>query len=80
EIIMLASSTLPRGSYQHGNHEQLGAPIDAENFYVALYDRQSGKITYPYYIDRFDHEEMVHETIEFLDAERMSLSGYVLST
>ncbi|MBC8881397.1 MULTISPECIES: bifunctional diguanylate cyclase/phosphodiesterase [Pseudomonas] len=80
EISLLASSTLDRGAFLQGIHEQLGALIDAENFYVALYDRQSGKITYPYYIDRFDDEAMAHETFEFIDADRMSLTGYVLSS
>ncbi|KPC46340.1 GAF-like protein domain/GGDEF domain/EAL domain protein [Pseudomonas amygdali pv. morsprunorum] len=80
EISLLASSTLDRGAFLQGIHEQLSALIDAENFYVALYDQQSRKITYPYYIDRFDDEAMGHETFEFIDADRMSLTGYVLST
>ncbi|MCF5284561.1 GAF domain-containing protein, partial [Pseudomonas syringae] len=80
EISLLASTTLDRGAFLQGIHEQLGTLIDAENFYVALYDRQSGKITYPYYIDRFDDEAMAHETFEFIDADRMSLTGYVLSS
>lgn len=80
EISLLASSTLDRGPFLQGIHEQLGTLIDAENFYVALYDRQSGKITYPYYIDRFDDEAMAQEAFEFIDADRMSLTGYVLSS
>ncbi|MCF5394990.1 diguanylate cyclase, partial [Pseudomonas syringae] len=80
EISLLASTTLDRGAFLQGIHEQLGTLIDAENFYVALYDRQSGKITYPYYIDCFDDEAMAHETFEFIDADRMSLTGYVLSS
>ncbi|MBI6783764.1 EAL domain-containing protein [Pseudomonas syringae] len=80
EISLLASTTLDRSAFLQGIHEQLGTLIDAENFYVALYDRQSGKITYPYYIDRFDDEAMAHETFEFIDADRMSLTGYVLSS
>ncbi|WP_232917412.1 GAF domain-containing protein, partial [Pseudomonas syringae] len=80
EISLLASTTLDRSAFLQGIHEQLGTLIDAENFYVALYDRQSGKITYPYYIDRFDGEAMAHETFEFIDADRMSLTRYVLSS
>ncbi|PBQ04174.1 bifunctional diguanylate cyclase/phosphodiesterase [Pseudomonas congelans] len=80
EISLLASSTLDRGAFLQGIHEQLGTLIDAENFYVALYDRQSGKITYPYYIDRFDDEAMAQEAFEFIDADRISLTGYVLSS
>ncbi|EPN47068.1 hypothetical protein A244_21566, partial [Pseudomonas syringae pv. actinidiae ICMP 18807] len=80
EISLLASSTLDRGAFLRGIHEQLGTLIDAENFYVALYDQQSGKITYPYYIDRFDDEAMAHEAFEFINTDRISLTGYVLSS
>ncbi|WP_236425913.1 EAL domain-containing protein [Pseudomonas syringae] len=78
EISLLASSTLDRGEFLRGIHEQLATLIDAENFYVALYDRQSGRITYPYYIDRFDDEALAPEAFEFLDVNRISLTGHVL--
>ncbi|WP_179149175.1 bifunctional diguanylate cyclase/phosphodiesterase [Pseudomonas syringae] len=80
EISLLASSPLDRGAFLQGIHAQLGTLIDAENFYVALYDPQCGKITYPYYIDRFDDEAMAAEAFEFIDPDRISLTGYVLST
>ncbi|MEE5121166.1 EAL domain-containing protein [Pseudomonas alliivorans] len=79
EISLLASSTHERGTLLQGIHQQLGTLIDAENFYLALYDSQSGKITYPYYIDRFDDEAMAPETFEYLDPASISMTGYVLT-
>lgn len=79
EISFLASSTHERSTLLHGIHQQLGTLIDAENFYLALYDTRSGKITYPYYIDRFDDEAMAPETFEYLDPSRISMTGYVLT-
>ncbi|SHM52717.1 diguanylate cyclase (GGDEF) domain-containing protein [Pseudomonas asturiensis] len=78
EISLLASSTRDRGAFLEGTHQQLATLIDAENFYLALYDSQSGKITYPYYIDRFDDEAMQPETFEYLDQSDISMTGYVL--
>lgn len=80
QISLLASSTRDRSTFLHGIHQQLATLIDAENFYVALYDPQSSKVTYPYYIDRFDDEAMEPEAFEFLDSSRMSLTGHVLTT
>ena len=79
EISLLASSTHERGTLLQGIHQQLGTLIDAEKFYLALYDSQSGKITYPYYIDRFDDEAMAPETFEYLEPANISMTGYVLT-
>ena len=50
--------TRDRGVFLVGVHKLLATLIDAENFYLALYDEQSGKITYPYYVDVIDVEAL----------------------
>ncbi len=80
EITYLASSTRDRSAFLQGVHRQLATLIDAENFYLALYERHSGKITYPYYIDITDADALEAETHEFLDPQRLSMTGYVLTT
>lgn len=80
EITYLASSTRDRGAFMEGVHHQLANLIDVENFYLALYDSRSGKITYPYYVDSTDVEALAAEAYEFVDHTRMSLTGYVLTT
>jgi hypothetical protein len=54
EITYLASSTRDLGAFLQGIHRQLASLIDAENFYLALYDQRTSKITYPYYVDITD--------------------------
>jgi diguanylate cyclase (GGDEF)-like protein len=80
EITYLASSTRDRSAFLQGVHEQLSTLIDAENFYLALYESHSGKVTYPYYIDITDVDALEAETQEFLDLQRLSMTGYVLTT
>jgi diguanylate cyclase (GGDEF)-like protein len=80
EITYLASSTRDRSAFLQGVHRQLSTLIDAENFYLALYESHSGKITYPYYIDITDVDALEAETYEFLDPDRLSMTGYVLTT
>lgn len=78
EITYLASSTRERRAFLEGVHRHLSTLIDAENFYLALYDRQTDKVTYPYYIDNTeDFETEEHESI---DRQRLSMTHYVLTT
>ncbi|MET0125124.1 MAG: GAF domain-containing protein, partial [Pseudomonas caspiana] len=80
EITYLASSTRDRSAFLEGVHHQLASLIDAENFYLALYDPGSDKITYPYYIDITDVEALESEAYEYLDRSRLSMTGYVLNS
>ncbi|WP_122318281.1 EAL domain-containing protein [Pseudomonas cichorii] len=80
EISYLASSTRDRSTFLKGIHKQLATLIDTENFYLALFDGQRDKITYPYYIDVADHEAREPESFEYLDRSRLSMTGYVLTT
>ena len=80
EITYLASTTRHRGAFLEGVHKELATLIDAENFYLALYDAGTGKITYPYYVDITDVDALEPEAHEFLDPSQISMTGYVLTT
>ncbi|MDR5754125.1 MULTISPECIES: EAL domain-containing protein [unclassified Caballeronia] len=80
EIAYLASSVPERAAFLQGVHERLGTLIDAENFYLALYDRKSGRITYPYYVDVIDTEVVAAENYDILNPARLSMTGHVLTT
>ncbi len=80
EITYLASSTRDRSVFLVGVHQLLASLIDAENFYLALYDPHSGKIDYPYYVDIIDVEALESENYEYLDRSRLSLTGQVLTS
>ena len=80
EITYLASSTRDRSVFLVGVHRLLASLIDAENFYLALYDPHSGKIDYPYYVDIIDVDAVEAEHYEYLDVSHLSLTGQVLTT
>ncbi|MGF6721128.1 diguanylate cyclase (GGDEF)-like protein [Paraburkholderia sp. GAS41] len=80
EIAYLASSVPDRAEFLRRVHERLGTIIDAENFYLALYDRKSGRITYPYYVDVIDTDVIEAENFDILDPERPSMTAQVLTT
>jgi len=80
EIAYLASSMRERSAFLLGVHQQLATLIDAENFYLALYDPSSGRITYPYYVDVIDTYARETATYDTLDLSRLSLTGQVLTT
>jgi diguanylate cyclase (GGDEF)-like protein len=80
EITYLASSTRDRFVFLVGVHQLLASLIDAENFYLALYDPHTGKIDYPYYVDIIDVDAVEAEHYEYLDPSHLSLTGQVLTT
>ena len=80
EITYLASSTRDRFVFLVGVHRLLASLIDAENFYLALYDPHTGKIDYPYYVDIIDVEAVEAEHYEYLDPAHLSLTGQVLTS
>jgi len=80
EIAYLASSVRERSAFLLGVHQQLATLIDAENFYLALYDSPSGGITYPYYVDVIDTSALDCATYDTLDPSRLSLTGQVLTS
>lgn len=80
EITYLASSTRDRAVFLVGVHQLLASLIDAENFYLALYDPHTGKMEYPYYVDIIDVEALESENYEYLDPAHLSLTAQVLTT
>ncbi|WP_433765454.1 EAL domain-containing protein [Pseudomonas putida] len=80
EITYLASSTRDRSVFLVGVHQLLASLIDAENFYLALYDPHTHKIDYPYYVDKIDVDALESSNYEYLDPKRLSLTGQVLTS
>lgn len=80
DIIYLASTTRDRSAFLVAVHRQLAQLIDAENFYLALYDSATGTISYPYYVDKIDVEALEAETYELLDRDHLSLTAQVLTS
>ncbi|WP_240655415.1 EAL domain-containing protein [Paraburkholderia phosphatilytica] len=80
EIAYLASSMRERSEFLLGVHRQLATLIDAENFYLALYDPAARRITYPYYVDVIDVQALESEDFDILDMNRLSLTGQVLTS
>ncbi|MBD3369605.1 PAS domain S-box protein [Candidatus Fermentibacteria bacterium] len=39
-------------------HKELGRLLDAENFYVSLYDIETGLYTFPYFADKYDEPQI----------------------
>jgi diguanylate cyclase (GGDEF)-like protein len=80
EIAYLASSVPERADFLRGVHERLGQLIDAENFYLALYDGKTSKITYPYYVDVIDTDVVEADNYDLLDRTHLSMTGQVLTS
>ena len=56
-------------------HQKLKSIVDARNFYVALYDQETGTYSFPYYVDEYDRwEEIAPEKLKksLLDYVRRS--------
>ncbi|MDF9773046.1 sensor domain-containing phosphodiesterase [Pseudomonas baetica] len=80
DITYLASSTRDRSVFLVGVHRLLASLIDAENFYLALYNPHTGKIDYPYYVDIIDPQALEAENYEYLEPSHLSLTGQVLTS
>ncbi|CAG4889381.1 bifunctional diguanylate cyclase/phosphodiesterase [Paraburkholderia saeva] len=80
DITYLSSSISDRAAFLHAVHTRLGALIDAENFYLALYDPATSMVTYPYYVDVIDTDAVDPGHMDRVDPERLSLTGYVITT
>ncbi len=54
-------------------HSILGELIPAENFFIALYDKDKELISFPYFVDKYDQKPAVPTPIQ-------GLTGYVVRT
>ncbi len=52
-------------------HRELGRLIDTTNFYVALYDEETGLYSFPYHVDKYDSDEIAPVPL------KQSLTDYV---
>ncbi len=52
-------------------HSILGELIPAENFFIALIDKNNGQISFPYYVDQYDERPEVPTPVQ-------GLTGYVV--
>jgi two-component system cell cycle sensor histidine kinase/response regulator CckA len=68
-----ASSVSQLTDFYAAVHAILGELIYARNFYIALYDRESGDLTFPYFVDEFDPPPPPHKPAR-------GLTEYVLRT
>ncbi|MFH2037799.1 MAG: GAF domain-containing protein, partial [Chloroflexota bacterium] len=72
-ISQAAISTNNMDELYESIHDILGELVSVENFYIALYDRETELISFPYYIDQYDEKPSVMEP-------GRGLTGYVLRT
>ncbi len=56
-------------------HRILGEVIDLTNFYIAIYHKQSSRVSFPYFVDQFDSGDVYAD--QMIDVEK-SLTGEVL--
>ena len=53
-------------------HRELDKIIDATNFFIALYDNEKNKITFPYHVDELEDD------FSYMHCDDNSLTGYVI--
>lgn len=70
------NTTKDLGELYASIHLILGEIIDLSNFYIALYHKQSRRVSFPYFVDQFDCETTYTERF----SEDNSLTGEVLFT
>ena len=56
-------------------HHILGEVIDLTNFFIAIYDKKTGRVSFPYFVDQFDSGSVYSDQIN----EENSLTGTVIS-
>ena len=53
-IAAAAHTNISLEELYHSIHESLALILNVENFYIALFDQASGKISVPYFVDKYD--------------------------
>ena len=54
EIANVAQTTVSLNELFASIHKTLGAFMPAENFYIAMYDKQNDLLSFPYFVDQYD--------------------------
>ena len=57
EISKVSYAQLELRSFLEKLHEQISTILNAQNFYVALYNQEDGTYTFPYHVDEREHYE-----------------------
>lgn len=82
EITEISFHDIGLKEYLSKIHSILGKIIKVENFYFALYDKASGKYTFPYFVDEFDtinHDELHDLTNTLTDFILKSGKGQLIT-
>ena len=78
-IAELASAAEDMQEFYRAVHEVVGELMDASNFFIALYDEDRRRFSWPYYVDELDTDiPDPNQWHEFGSREALSMTGYVL--
>jgi GAF domain-containing protein/DNA-binding response OmpR family regulator len=81
QIADLAGRAEDMGQFYDGIHAILAGLINAENFYIALYDAERGLINFPFYLDTVDTDPPDPRQWDSVgNLEAGGLTAYVLRT
>lgn len=75
-ISELASSVESMDQLYASVHRIIGQLMDAKNFYICLYSDDRESMIFPYFVDEFDHAEMVAEVP--VSSLSRGMTGYLL--
>src|SRR3954470_8387041 len=76
----LAGRAEDMSEFYAGIHEIVGELINAENFYIALYDAERQQINFPFYVDTVDTEPPDPRAWDAIGTHSGGLTAYVLRT
>ncbi len=80
-IAELASTARDMHDFYRAVHGVVGELMNANNFYIALYDDERQLINYPYWVDEVDEDWAdPNEWVEFGHRQARGLTGYLLRT
>ena len=80
-IAELASAAQDMQEFYRAIHGVVGELMDARNFFIALYDEERQRFSWPYYVDELDPDiPDPNQWHEFGSREARSMTGYVLRT
>ena len=80
-IAELASAARDMPEFYRAIHEVVGELMNAESCFIALYDEERQRISWPYFVDEKDPEVPdPHQWFEFGQGDARGTTAYVLRT
>ncbi|HEY2209649.1 MAG TPA: GAF domain-containing protein, partial [Gaiellaceae bacterium] len=81
-IAELASAAQDMQEFYRSIHEVVSELTDARNFFIALYDEERRRISWPYYVDELEEEDPLdpNQWFEFGQGDARGVTAYVLRT